>query len=381
MKQIYLDHAATTYVRKEVLDAMEPFFTTKFGNPSSFNSKGLEAKEALESARETVRKLLNADPKDRIIFTSGGTESVNLAIQGLAKVNKGHIITSKIEHHCVLDTCKALEKQGFKVTYVDVGEDGIVKLEDIKKAITDETFLISIMYANNEVGTIQPIEEISKLAKENGILFHTDACQAGGCLNLDVGADLMSLNGSKIYGPKGVGVLYVKKGVVIEPLIYGGGQENGLRSGTENVPLIVGFAKALEQAQSEKDVECKRLIKLRDKLIDSLLKIPDSKLNGSKDKRLPNNVNISFFGVEGESLLLHLDSEGIYAATGSACTSHTLEASHVLLAMNVPYEYAHGSIRISLGKNNTEEDVDYVLDKLPEIVKTLREISPFKKNE
>jgi cysteine desulfurase len=382
---IYLDYAATTYLRDEVKKAIEPYLSQKFGNPSSFNSFGLVAKEALDDSREKVRKLLNADAKDRLVFTSGGTESANIALQGLAKVQKkGHIITSKIEHHCVYDTCQALEKEGFEVTYVDVDKKGIVDLKQIKNSIKKNTFLITIMYANNEVGTIQPVKAIAKIAKKNKLIFHSDACQAGGILDVDIqdlGVDLMTLNGSKLYGPKGVGLLYVRKGIAIKPILFGGGQEFGLRPGTENIPAIVGFTKAFELAQKEKKVEEQRLIKMRDLLIKGLLKIPDSILNGHPTKRVPNNVNVSFFGVEGESLVLHLDNEGFATATGSACTSQTLEASHVLLAMGVPYEYAHGSLRLTLGKTTKIKDVERLLKTMPKIVETLRKISPFKKDE
>ncbi|MBN1160053.1 MAG: cysteine desulfurase NifS [Candidatus Diapherotrites archaeon] len=380
-RDIYLDHAATTYVLPEVKSAMDPYFCERFGNPSAFNSKGLKAKGALRNARKTVAELINALPLE-VYFVGSGTESDNLAIKGVARANKEkgrHIITCKIEHHAVLDSCKALEKDGYEVTYLDVDKYGQIRLNDLKKAIRNDTILITIMYANNEIGTIEPIKEISKIAKEKGILFHTDACQAGGQLSIDVkelGVDLMTLNGSKLYGPKGIGLLYVRDGVKIEPIIHGGGQEKGLRSGTENIPSIVGFAKALELAQTSKDEESKRLILLRDKLKKGLLEIPKTLLNGHPTERLPNNLNIAFADVEGESIILRLDALGIYVSTGSACTSKTLEASYVVTATGMPDEIAHGSVRFSLGHRTTEEDIDYVLDVLPKIIEELRNMSP-----
>lgn len=385
MKQIYLDNAATTHVDKEVLKEMTKYFSVKYGNPGSFHSKGLEAKEAVDDSRKKIADILNCQTEE-IIFTSGGTESVNLAIKGIAFANKSkgnHIITSKIEHHAVLYSCEYLEKNGFDVTYIDVDKYGLVNPEDVKKAITDKTILISIMYANNEIGTIEPIKKIGEIAKAKRIYFHTDACQAGS-MNLDVldlNVDLMTLNSGKIYGPKGAGLLYVKKGVKIEPLLHGGGQEFGLRSGTENVPGIVGFAKALELVQKNKEKENKRLIKLRDYLIRNILKkIPKTILNGHLTERLPNNVNVSFLDIEGEAIVLHLNEYGIYASTGSACTSKSLEPSHVITAIGLPYEASHGSIRFSLGKETEMEDIKYVLKVLPGIVKSLRKISPVKLN-
>ena len=362
---------------------MDKYYSQIFGNPSSFNDIGLDAKTALDSARQKVANILNAEPKE-IIFTGGGTESINLAIKGVARAlkEKGkHIITSKIEHHAVLETCGYLEKkEGFEITYLDVDRYGVVKLEDLKKAIRKDTILISIMYANNEIGTIQPIEEIGKIAKENEIYFHTDACQVGCYLILDVkklNVDLMTLNGSKIYGPKGVGVLYIRKGTEIEPIIHGGGQEFGLRSGTENIPGIIGFTKALELAQEDREKESKRLVKLRDKLVKGLLDIiPKTFLNGHPVNRLPNNVNVSILDIEGEAMLLYLNEHGIYASTGSACSSTSLEPSHVILAIGLPYEAAHGSLRFTLGRKTSEEDINYVLKKLPKIVEDLRQISP-----
>jgi len=379
---IYLDHAATTYVIPEVKKEMERYFSEEFGNPGSFNTIGLKAKKAVDDARTRIASILNADPRE-IIFTGSGTESINLAIKGVISALKkkgNHIITTKIEHHAVLDTCEYLEKEGFKVTYLDIDKHGLVNLEQLEKSITKDTVLITIIYANNEIGTIQPVAEIGRIARDKGVLFHTDACQAAGFLDMDVknlNVDLMSLNASKIYGPKGIGMLYVKRGVDIRPIIHGGGQEFGLRSGTENVPYIVGFAKALELAQKSREGESKRLAKLRDKLIKGILdNIPKSFLNGHPTKRLPNNVNISILDVEGEAVLLHLNKHDICASTGSACTSKTLDPSHVILAIGLPYEAAHGSIRFSLGKRTTDKDIDAVIRVLPGIVETLRKISP-----
>ena len=385
MQITYLDNSATTPVDKRVLKEMLPYFAEKYGNPSSMHSKGLEAKQAVGSARKRIAKILGADEKE-IVFTSGGTESVNLAIKGVALANmeKGnHIITTKIEHHAVLEVCKYLQEfEGFEVTYVDVQKNGIVDPKNIEKAIKKNTILISVMYANNEIGTIQPIREISEIAKKHSIIFHTDACQAGCYLGLNarnLGVDLMTINGSKIYGPKGVGCLYVKKDVILIPLLHGGEQESGVRSGTENVPLIAGFAKSLEIAQQAREKESKRLIKLRDYLAKELVKkIPHSQINGDMEKRLSNNVNISIYGVEGESMLLHLDSKGICASTGSACSSKSLEPSHVIMALGLPTEASHGSLRFSLGRFTTKQDVDKVIKELPKIAKQLREISPIK---
>lgn len=388
MKRIYLDNAATTKVRKEVLNKMLLFFDKKFGNPSSFHSPGKEAKDAIENARERIAKILNSRTSE-IIFTNGGTESDNLAILGTARANKekgNHIITSKIEHPAVLEACKKLEKEKFEITYLPVDKNGIVKISELKKSLRKDTILVSAMYANNEIGSIQPIREIAKLIRDNtdkkkiGFpYFHIDACQAAGVLEMDVlklGVDLLTFNGSKIYGPKGIGALFVKKGIKLEPLIYGGGQEYGLRGGTENVPAIVGLAKALELAQNDKDKENKRLLKLRDELISGILKkIPGARLNGDSEKRLPNNVNISIPKVEGEAMVLYLDSKGIYASTGSACSSKSLKPSHVLLAIGRSHELAHNSLRFTLGRDTTAEDVKYVLKMLPGIVKKLSEIS------
>ncbi|MFH1193678.1 MAG: cysteine desulfurase family protein [bacterium] len=394
MKQIYLDHAATTPARKEVVKAMEPFFSGTFGNPSSFHAVGKAAKDAMEQARANVAKILNCRGSE-IIFTGGGTESDNLGILGTARANKdkgSHIITSKVEHPAVMDSCKKLAKEGFEISYIPVGKDGIIKLDEFKKALRSDTILVSIMYANNEIGTIQPIKDIAKIIRNfknvaprlrSGSIdlpyFHTDACQAAGALDLDIvklGVDLLTLNGSKIYGPKGTGVLYVKKGVKIEPLIYGGGQEFEFRSGTENVPAIIGLAKALELAQKEKEKEGARLIKLRDKLIRGILKnISGSFLNGHPSLRLPNNANVGIPKVEGEAMVLYLDSKGIYASTGSACGSRSLKPSHVLTAIGLNDELAHGSLRFTLGRSTTDEDINFVIEVLPGIVKKLREVS------
>ncbi len=379
-KDIYLDHAATTYLDSRVTKAMLPYFEKIFANPSSLHNLGLDAKKALDAARNSIAKILNADPKE-IIFTAGGTESINLAIKGVAfKKGKGHIITSKIEHPAVLNTCAYLEQKGFSVTYLDVDQYGLISLKDLEKAIIKETILISIMYANNEIGTVQAIAEIGAIAKKHKVLFHSDACQAAGALDLDVNKlnlNLMTLNGSKIYGPKGIGILFKSKSTILEPILHGGGQESGIRAGTENVPGIIGFAKALEIAQSEKDTENKRLIGLRDYLISNVLKnIPQTFLNGHPTKRLPNNANLSFLNIEGESILLYLNEKKIYVSTGSACSSQQLKISHVLDAIGLNHDAAHGSIRFTLGKRNTKKDIDYLLKELPIIVESLRMLSP-----
>lgn len=383
IKKIYLDHSATTYMRPEVVEAMKPYFENIFGNPSSFHSIGLAAKSALSKARETVAKCLNCEPSE-IIFTGSGTESCNMAIKGIAFANKNkgkHIITQTTEHHAVLHSVEWLERvQGNEITYLNVDKDGLVSLSELENAIREDTVLITIMYANNEIGTIQPIKELAQVAKKHNVLFHTDACQAGSLLNVDVqnlGVDLMTLNGSKIYGMKGTGLLYKRKGVKIEPWIHGGGHEFGLRAGTENIPGIVGLAKALELCQNECEAESKRLTELRDHLTNTILEnIPETFLNGHPTKRLPNNVNISFLNVEGEALALMLDHEGIYVSSGSACTSQNLKPSHVVLSLGLPYEASHGAIRFSLGKRTTKEDIDYLLEKLPPIIDRLRSMSP-----
>ncbi|MBT4805290.1 cysteine desulfurase [Candidatus Woesearchaeota archaeon] len=373
-KIIYLDHAASTPLDPAVKKEMDAIKT--YANPSALHQLGLEAKEILNNSRSKIAEILNCKPEE-IIFTSGGTESINLAIKGIAQ-NKGHIITSKIEHPAVLETCKFLEKNGFSVTYLDVDKDGLVNPKDIEKAITKETILISIMYANNEIGTIQPVKEIAKIAKKHNIPFHTDACQAG-FLDLNINADLITLNGSKIYGPKGIGILYKKKSIQLEPLMHGGGQEFHLRSGTENLTNIVGFAKALELAQKEDN---NKIIKLRDYFIEKVQKeIPRTFINGHKKERLPNNANISFLDVEGESILLYLDHKGILVSTGSACSSEKLEISHVLDAIGIKHDAAHGSIRFSLGKSTTKEELDYVVKELKQIIQSLRMLSPIHLNK
>ncbi|RLF48119.1 MAG: cysteine desulfurase NifS [Thermoplasmata archaeon] len=377
--KVYLDHAATTPVDKEVLEAMLPFFDEKFGNASSLHAYGREAREALEKSKEEVAKLINADA-DEIIFTGSGTESDNLAIKGIAfKHGKGHIITSKIEHPAVLETCKYLEKKGFDVTFLPVDEYGLVKPEDVENAIRDDTILISIMHANNEIGTIEPIEEIGEIARKHGVLFHTDAVQSAGKIEIDVkkiNVDLLSMSSHKIYGPKGVGALYVRRGVKLEPVLHGGGHEKGMRSSTENVAGIVGFAKACEICRRRMHEDADKITRLRDKIIKEVLKIEESYLTGHPTRRLPNNASFYFKGIEGESLVLMLDAKGIATSTGSACSSKKLQASHVLLAIGIRPEDAHGSLRVTLGRENTEEEIDYFLEVLPEVVEELRKISP-----
>ena len=382
MDRIYLDNAATTAVSPEVLEAMLPYFTQCFGNPSSIHSTGRDARRAVDAARRQVAGAIGAQPQE-IYFTAGGSESDNWAIKGtaFARRNKGnHIITSAIEHHAVLHTCAWLEKQGFEVTYLPVDEFGRVRVEDVEKAITDKTILITIMAANNEIGTIQPIEEIGRLAHDKGILFHTDAVQAIGAMPIDVNAmhiDMLSMSGHKFHGPKGIGALYIRKGVKIDQYLHGGAQERGQRAGTENLAGIVGMGKAIEIATQHLEENARRLTALRDKLIDGILaEIPDVRLNGHRTQRLPNNVNVSVRYVEGEALLLRLDLAGIAGSSGSACTSGSLDPSHVLLAIGLPHEIAHGSLRLSLGTDTTEAEIDEVLDKLPGIVKNLRDMSP-----
>ena len=404
---------------KRVKKAMEPFWMENFGNPNALYKEGLIARNAVETAREDAAKILGARAKE-IIFTNGGTESDNLAIFGVARGNldiecplghsmsKFHIITTKFEHHAVLNSCKQLEKQGFEVTYLDVGKEGVVNPKDVAKALRPETVLVSIMYANNEIGTIQPIREIAKVIRsvkkkgggnfvplrtdEEGNptgtkippsffpLFHTDACQAPGYLDLNVerlGVDLLTLNGSKIYGPKGIGLLYVKDGVKLQPLLYGGEQERKLRPGTENVPAIAGLAEALKIADKDREKESARLVKLRDYFINRLLgEIPKTVLNGHPAQRLPNNINVSILDAEGESIVLYLDEAGVACSTGSACTSENLEPSHVIMALGKPHAYAHGAMRFSLGRSTTKKDVDYVMKVLPDIIKKLRMFSP-----
>lgn len=381
MKKIYLDYAATTPVDPEVMETMKPYFSERFGNASSLHGIGQGAKIALEDSRVKVSRLMGAKPEE-IVFTSGGTESNNLAIKGISSSNRGkgrHIITSSIEHHCVLDSCKWLERNGFKVTYVPVNKEGLIDPGEIEKAIRKDTILVSIMHANNEIGTIQPIKEIGKICREGGIYFHTDAAQSFGKIPISVkkmNIDMLTANAHKMYGPKGVGCLYIREGVRIEPILHGGGHENGLRSGTENVSGIVGFGKACELAGKSMSRESERLTSLRDKLIKGSLKIPNSWLNGHPRKRLPNNVNLGFSYIEGEAMVLRLDMEGIEVSTGSACSSKSLEPSHVLKAIGLSHVQAHGSLRMTLGKNTKKEDIGYVLRVLPRVVESLREISP-----
>ena len=383
MRRIYADNAATTALSPQVLEEMMPYLTTVYGNPSSLYGIGAEAKEAVEEARAKIASLIGANSPNEIYFTSGGSEADNWAIKGmcraLKKKGKNHIITSKFEHHAVLHTCKALEKEGFEVTYLDVYENGIVKVEDVKNAIKDTTALVTIMYANNEIGTIQPIKEIGQICRENKVVFHTDAVQAVGNVDINVEEqfiDMLSLTGHKFHGPKGCGALYCRRGVRPEILIDGGAQERTRRAGTENVAGIVGLAKALELALSTMEERNARLTKMRDRLMDGLLNIERSRVNGDRVQRLPGNINMCFEGIEGESLLLRLDMAGICASSGSACTSGDLDPSHVLLSIGLPHEIAHGSMRLSFSDDNTEEDVDYILEQVPKIVDYLRMMSP-----
>ncbi|MDI6855689.1 MAG: cysteine desulfurase NifS [Candidatus Thermoplasmatota archaeon] len=387
MKRIYLDHAATTPIAQEVLKEMLPYFTEFYGNASSLHSFGREAHNAIEKARAQIANLIKAK-EEEIIFTSSGTESDNLAIKGIAYRHKElitdfegpHIITSAIEHPAVLETCKYLEQQGFRVKYLPVDKYGFVNVEELENSISKGTFLITIMHANNEIGTIEPIEEIGKIAKERDVILHTDAVQSFGKVPIDVGkmnADLLSVSAHKIYGPKGVGALYIKRGVQVEPFIHGGGHERGLRSSTENIAGIVGLGKAAELAQQRIESDAAYMTKLRDKLIKNITEnVEESYLNGHPTKRLPNNAHFRFTGIEGESLVLSLDEKGIASSTGSACSSKKLEPSHVLLAIGLNEVEAHGSLRLTLGRENTEEEIDYVLGVLPEVVERLRKISP-----
>ena len=379
---VYADNAATTKVSKPVLDVMMPYFTEEYGNASSIYALGRSAKKALETARETVAKAIGAETSE-IYFTSCGSESDNWAIRSvcerLAAKGKKHIVTSVFEHHAVLHTCQALEKLGFEVTYLPVYENGIVKTEDVKNAIREDTALVTIMYANNEIGTIQPIEEIAAVCREKGVLFHTDAVQAMGHVKIDVhaqGIDMLSLSGHKIHAQKGIGALYVRKGIPVTNLIFGGAQERNRRAGTENLPAIAGFAKAMEIASTDIEKRAEKTAKQRDRLIEGILKLPRTRLNGDPVKRLPCTVNISIEGVEGESLLLMLDLNGICASSGSACTSGSLDPSHVLLALGLKHEVAHGSLRLSIGDETTDEDIDYILEVVPKVVKRLRDMSP-----
>ena len=382
MENVYFDNAATTKLDDEVFQKMIPYLKENYGNASSIYKLGRESKKAVEESREIIANILNCTPSE-IYFTAGGSESDNTAIKGIARANRkkgNHIITSKIEHPAVLETCKALEKEGFEISYISVDENGILNLEELKNAIKPTTILITIMFANNEIGTIQPIEEIGKIAKENNINFHTDAVQAVGNVKIDVqklNIDSLSLSGHKFYGPKGIGALYVKKGVQFEKYISGGHQEKNKRAGTENVAGIVGMGEALKLAYRDLEEHNKKIKELRDYYVEQVKeKIPYIKINGDMEKRLPGNSNISFRFIEGEGLLLNLDLKGICASSGSACTSGSLDPSHVLLAIGLPHEIAHGSLRITIGKYNTKEEVDYLVENLVEIVNRLREMSP-----
>ncbi len=379
---VYADNAATTSVSKTALDAMMPYLTTQYGNPSSLYSFAQKAKEALEDARKTVADIIGAEPKE-IYFTSGGSEADNQAIVSMAKFGaikgKKHLISTKFEHHAVLHTLKQLEKQGFEVTLLDVHEDGVVRLEDVEAAIREDTALVTIMFANNEIGTVQPIREIGELCRSKGIPFHTDAVQAAGHMPLNVkemNIDLLSMSGHKFHAPKGVGVLYAKRGMPLFNIIEGGAQERGKRAGTENIPGIVALAAALKESVDNMEANTAKIIPMRDKLFAELSKIPHSKINGSLEHHVPGTVNMCFEGIEGESLLLMLDAKGICASSGSACTSGSLDPSHVLLSIGLPHEVAHGSLRLSIGEYNTMEEIDHIIKVVPEVVAYLRSISP-----
>ena len=379
---VYADNAATTSVSKTALDAMMPYLTTLYGNPSSLYSFAQKAKEALEDARKTVADIIGAEPKE-IYFTSGGSEADNHAIVSMAKFGalkgKKHLISTKFEHHAVLHTLKQLEKQGFEVTLLDVHEDGVVRLEDVEAAIREDTALVTVMFANNEIGTVQPIKEIGALCRSKGIPFHTDAVQAAGHMPINVkemNIDLLSMSGHKFHAPKGVGVLYAKKGMPLFNIIEGGAQERGKRAGTENIPGIVALAAALKESVDNMEANTAKIIPMRDKLFAELSKIPHSKINGSLEHHVPGTVNMCFEGIEGESLLLLLDSKGVCASSGSACTSGSLDPSHVLLAIGLPHEVAHGSLRLSIGEYNTMEEIDHIIEVVPGIVEYLRSISP-----
>ena len=380
--QIYLDNAATTKMSRTAIYAMLPYMDGVYGNPSSLHSVGQAANEALVNARERIAKLLGCEARE-ITFTSGGSEADNQAIVSAARIGeksgKKHIISTAIEHHAVLHTLNKLEKEGFEITLLDVHENGLVTAEQVAEAIREDTCLVTIMYANNEIGTVQPIKEIGTVCREKGVLFHTDAVQAAGHLHIDVkeqNIDMLSLSAHKFHGPKGIGALYVRKGIRLTNLIEGGAQERGKRAGTENIPAIMGMAAALEEACSHIDENAEKLIALRDKLISGLSEIPHSILNGDSRKRLPGNVNFCFEGIEGESLLLLLDDKGVYASSGSACTSGSLDPSHVLLAIGRVHDIAHGSLRLSLSDENTEEEIDYTINAVKEVVEYLRSISP-----
>ena len=379
---VYADNAATTSVSKAALDAMLPYLTDYYGNPSSLYAFGQKATEALQSSRETVAKYLNADPKE-IYFTSGGSEADNQAIVSAARLGarkgKKHLISTQFEHHAVLHTLAKLEKEGFEVTLLDPHSDGVIRIEDVKNALRDDTCLVTIMFANNEIGTIQPIEEIGALCRERKVLFHTDAVQAAGHMPIDVKAmniDMLSMSGHKFHAPKGVGVLYAKKGTVLTNIIEGGAQERGKRAGTENVAGIVAMAAALKESCDHMEENTAKIIPMRDKLFAELSKIPHSKINGSLEHHVPGTVNMCFEGIEGESLLLMLDDHGICASSGSACTSGSLDPSHVLLSLGIPHEIAHGSLRLSIGEYNTMEEIDHIIEVVPKVVEYLRSISP-----
>lgn len=383
-KEIYLDNGSSTMVDPKVVNAMMPYFSKEYGNASSVHKLGLNAKRAIEKSREEIASSINAN-KEEITFTSGGTESDNLAIKGIAFANKqkgNHIITTQIEHKAILNTCDWLKTQGFEITYLNVDKEGFVDAKRLEEAITDKTILVSIIHGNSEIGTIQNLEELGAICKKHNIYLHTDACQSYTKTDIDVkkqNLDLVTVSSHKIHGPKGVGALYVRKGTNITPLFHGGEHEFGIRAGTENVPGIVGLAEAVKLALGENHINY--MTKLRDKLIEGVLKIPDVKLNGPKEKRLCNNANFSFKGIEGEALIGYLDQENIYASTGSACSEHSLEPSHILKAIGLSNEEANGSIRLTLSRFNTEEEVNYVLKVLPELVKKLRSISPFYKGD
>ncbi|MBE6838519.1 MAG: cysteine desulfurase NifS [Ruminococcus sp.] len=381
-RRIYADNAATTKVSQPVLDAMMPFFTENFGNASSIYTEGRNARRALDGARETIAKALGAEASE-IYFTSGGSEADNWAIRGTAEKlsakGKKHIITSVFEHHAVLHTCEYLEKNGFEVTYIPVDDKGLINPDDVKNAIREDTALVTIMYANNEIGTIQPIEEIAAICHEKGVLFHTDAVQAVGNVEIDVkkqGIDMLSLSGHKIHAQKGIGILYMKKGISLPNLIHGGAQERGKRAGTENLPAIIGLAKAVEIATENIPEKAQKVTAMRNRLIDGLLEIPMARLNGDRDKRLCGNCNVSIVGVEGEFLLLSLDAKGISASSGSACTSGSLDPSHVLLSIGLKHEVAHGSLRLSISEETTDEEIDYIISAVKEVAERGRMMSP-----
>ncbi|MDG6222361.1 MAG: cysteine desulfurase NifS [Candidatus Bathyarchaeota archaeon] len=382
--EVYMDYAATTPVDPRILKAMLPYFNEKYGNTMSLHKQGREAKQALTQSRETIAQVMNAKP-DELIFTGSATESNNTVIKGIAYANKNkgkHIIISAIEHHCILEPAQWLEQQGYKITRLAVDKNGLINETELENAIRKDTILVSIMHANNEIGTLQDIEKIGKICKEKNVYFHSDAAQSFGKIPIDVkkmNIDMISINAHKMYGPKGVGGLYIRKGTKIDPLLHGGGQEAQKRASTVNVPGIVGFAEAAKIQQKEMESDSKKQTQLRDKLIKELLNIEDSHLNGHRTKRLPNNTNLWFAYIEGESLLMQLDLAGISASTGSACSSDSLEASHVLLAIGLDPKEAHGSLRLSIGKYTTYEEVDYVLETVPQAVERLRKISPFKK--